>query len=326
MPHRERTSSNSNKTREVKYERVERMHIDGMGQVNHRDVRVDEGGEDPFLNFRDKRPAEITPGEPAGLVPHHPHLRDDGTYSDTSSLASSEHTVSRQSSVLAPAVDSNVGVQRITTVRSEFGNVPEVNYQRAEKITEIERARDIERVREIERARGPEYVDVVVDKRVEKIIPQRTTTEVISAVDLGPSEYYTDRSSLASSDASYTRGTTMGSHYSDSIDSGMGRGGPYEYQRTEIVTSGRGPTIGGAQRTVVIPAGAHSQIHEQTDIIRHGSGPHSETHVIQGTAFYFTKLSLRKDYHMVTFERSACHHFRKCQLGKRSYRLHRYGG
>ena len=297
-----------------------------MGQVNHRDVRVDEGGEDPFLNFRDKRPAEITPGEPAGLVPHHPHLRDDGTYSDTSSLASSEHTVSRQSSVLAPAVDSNVGVQRITTVRSEFGNVPEVNYQRAEKITEIERARDIERVREIERARGPEYVDVVVDKRVEKIIPQRTTTEVISAVDLGPSEYYTDRSSLASSDASYTRGTTMGSHYSDSIDSGMGRGGPYEYQRTEIVTSGRGPTIGGAQRTVVIPAGAHSQIHEQTDIIRHGSGPHSETHVIQGTAFYFTKLSLRKDYHMVTFERSACHHFRKCQLGKRSYRLHRYGG
>ncbi|XP_055337186.1 cytosolic-abundant heat soluble protein 89226-like [Paramacrobiotus metropolitanus] len=54
---------------EFKYERVEEIHVDGNGNAELRDVRVDRGGEDPGMNFKDKRPPALVPGAPVGYVP-----------------------------------------------------------------------------------------------------------------------------------------------------------------------------------------------------------------------------------------------------------------
>ncbi|XP_055336662.1 uncharacterized protein LOC129587096 [Paramacrobiotus metropolitanus] len=52
--------------REEKLERVETVKTDKAGNVVSHDVREDKGGEDPGMNFQDKRPP--------GLVPD-PHAR-----------------------------------------------------------------------------------------------------------------------------------------------------------------------------------------------------------------------------------------------------------
>ncbi|GAV06212.1 hypothetical protein RvY_16235-2 [Ramazzottius varieornatus] len=49
--------------KEVKYERVEKAHVDGDGNVVSVDVREDQGGEDPGMNFKDKRQADLVPDE-----------------------------------------------------------------------------------------------------------------------------------------------------------------------------------------------------------------------------------------------------------------------
>lgn len=182
-------SQSSGVAKEAKYERVEKIDVDKSGNANLRDVREDRGGEDPGLNFQDKRPAGLVPGQPIGMIP-----------------------------------------------------------------------------------------------------TQGSQTELQSATSGRSSDYYAGRTSSTSShtsQASRSSGSTMGSHYQSgahgSADSGMGRSGAYEYQRTEVTTSGGGPSIGGAQRTVIIPTGAHSEIHEHTDIMRHSTGhrTQSETHIIE---------------------------------------------
>lgn len=76
----------------------------------------------------------------------------------------------------------------------------------------------------------------------------------------------------------------MGSQHQSMASSGMGKGGnSANYQRTEVTTSSSGgPTMGGLQRTVIVPTGAHSTVQEHTDIIRHKTDSHtkSETHVV----------------------------------------------
>lgn len=308
MSHRDRTSSGSHKTKEVKYERVEKMHIDGTGQVNHREVREDQGGEDPYLNFKDKRPDDLMPGEVDGIVPH---LVTAETI-EAARLKEAEENASRHSSVSTRAVDSDY-----SSIHSAIGTV--------EKTTTV-----TTRGREME----PDYTQVVTGARA-------PSAQIVSAANLGPSEYYDSpvRTPSVSSHVSaapsvgrhtetYVREdmttTGMPSHASASLgqrdrpldsevkvrrsavssaggasqglrtlhdielDSSSGGGrhldradSGLEYQRTEVVTHG-GPSIGGVQRTVVVPTGAHAQLHQETEVIRHGHATPSETHVIQG--------------------------------------------
>ncbi|GAV06214.1 CAHS3 [Ramazzottius varieornatus] len=61
---------------------------------------------------------------------------------------------------------------------------------------------------------------------------------------------------------------------------GQGVQGSSSYSRTEVHTSSGGPTIGGAQRTVPVPPGSHSEVHEEREVIKHGTKTESETHVV----------------------------------------------
>ncbi|GAV06915.1 CAHS14 [Ramazzottius varieornatus] len=201
------TSSGANK--EAKYERVEKIDVDKAGHTNLRDVREDRGGEDPALNFQDKRPAGLVPGAAVGMIP-----------------------------------------------------------------------------------------------------TQSSETEVRSASSLSSGRASDQYAGRTSSMSSHTSGSsTVGSHThgsirhdSASMDSGVASGGAgaYSYQRTEVTsTSGAGPRLGGLQRTVIVPPGPHSQIHEQTDIIRHKTATQSETHMIQVpvTTFGSTNMeSVRTGY------------------------------
>ncbi|GAV02176.1 CAHS11 [Ramazzottius varieornatus] len=181
--------------KEQKFERVEKVDVDSTGNATLKTVGVDRGGEDPALNFQDKRPA--------GLVPD-------------------------------------------PTVTGMMGH-------------------------------------------------QGSATELHSSGTSGMGSSSTTRHSSSSHTSS---GSAMGSHHHSSGmgsassglsgsmhsggSSGMG-GGATTYQRTEVTTTTGGPTIGGLQRTVTVPTGAHSTIREQTDVIKHhtsGGATQSETHVI----------------------------------------------
>ncbi|XP_055337188.1 cytosolic-abundant heat soluble protein 89226-like [Paramacrobiotus metropolitanus] len=54
--------------KEFKYERVEKAKVDSSGHAKVVDIREDIGGEDPGMNFKDKRP-DVPPGVPIGVVP-----------------------------------------------------------------------------------------------------------------------------------------------------------------------------------------------------------------------------------------------------------------
>jgi hypothetical protein len=64
--------------KEAKYERVEKRDVDQNGRPIIKSVSEDRGGEDPALNFQDKRPDALVPGASAGQVPNisDTHVRD----------------------------------------------------------------------------------------------------------------------------------------------------------------------------------------------------------------------------------------------------------
>lgn len=56
-------------SKESKYERVEKVNVDSDGATLVKNVGEDRGKEDPGMNFQDKRPADLVPGAPAGVMP-----------------------------------------------------------------------------------------------------------------------------------------------------------------------------------------------------------------------------------------------------------------
>uniref|UniRef100_P0CU47 Cytosolic-abundant heat soluble protein 89226 n=1 Tax=Hypsibius exemplaris TaxID=2072580 RepID=CAHS5_HYPEX len=57
-------------TKESKYERVEKVNVDADGATLVKNIGEDRGKEDPGMNYQDKRPANLVPGAPAGVIPN----------------------------------------------------------------------------------------------------------------------------------------------------------------------------------------------------------------------------------------------------------------
>jgi hypothetical protein len=93
-------------TKEVKYERVEKVDVDKGGSIHVKDVREDRGKEDPGMNYQDKRPANLVPGASAGVVPN---------LSETE-LRNRSNISSSASGFVEPSLIRNKGAGEFTTV------------------------------------------------------------------------------------------------------------------------------------------------------------------------------------------------------------------
>lgn len=78
-------------SKEFKYERVETIAVDHDGHAELKDVREDRGAEDPGMNFKDKRPPALVPGNREGYVPVVSELDTVSTHSTASGSSMNEH-------------------------------------------------------------------------------------------------------------------------------------------------------------------------------------------------------------------------------------------